>query len=55
VDTQTEDEVFAGDESGSEDLDYNPNDDEVFADDEEHILEDVPVSNYNMICTKEII
>ena len=53
VDVDTETKEKSG-EIGSEDLDYNPTDNEVFDDDDdEHILADVPVSNYDTVCTKE--
>lgn len=46
VDNETE-EVSV--DSGSEDLDYNLKNHEVFDDDDEHILEDVPISMSNLI------
>jgi hypothetical protein len=58
VDTETEEKSG---ESGSEALDYNPNDDEVFHDDDDEVfhddgdelIENVPVSKYDLLCNKD--
>lgn len=52
VEVDNETEGWSGG-SDSEDLDYNPNDDEVIDDDDDELIEDVPVSKYDLLGNKD--